>query len=115
MRVIIAGCRDIYDYSIVLEAIKESNFSITTVISGGANGVDLLGERYAKENTIEVKRFPADWNTYNKAAGPIRNREMANNADALIAIWDGISKGTKDMIHTAKNNKLTIYIKKINR
>ena len=115
MRVIIAGGRDVTDYSYVLDAVNESKFDITTVVSGGASGVDSLGERYAKENKIKLEIFPADWNKHGKAAGPIRNREMANTADALIAIWDGISRGTKNMIETAQNKKLTVYIKRINK
>ena len=51
-------------------------------------------------------RFPADWDKYGKAAGYKRNGEMARNADALIAFWDGKSRGTKHMIDLAKKYDL---------
>jgi hypothetical protein len=56
--------------------------------------------------------FPADWKTHGKAAGPIRNRQMAKNAEALIALWDGNSRGTKNMIETATKLGLKVYVKR---
>lgn len=110
-RVIIAGGRDIHDYDKVVEAIEESGFRIDVVVSGGAKGVDALGERYAEENDLNLAIFRADWQTHGRAAGPIRNRKMAENADALIAIWDGKSRGTKNMIETAQKKGLMVYVK----
>mgnify|MGYP000025132384 CR=1 FL=1 len=97
MKVIIAGSRDGFVARNVFEAIEESKFIITEVVSGGARGVDRDGEYWAKLNNIPIKLFPADWDKYKKAAGVIRNIEMAMYADALIAVWDGKSKGTKHM------------------
>ncbi len=111
MRVVIAGGRNIHNYELVLDAIEESKFNIQTVVSGGAKGVDALGERYAEEMNINLKIFHADWETHGRAAGPIRNRKMAENADAVIAIWDGKSRGTKNMIETAQKKGLLVYVK----
>lgn len=111
MRTIIAGSRNIGDYNILLEAITESGFNITAVISGTARGVDRLGERYAEENNIILEKYPAEWNNLGKRAGYVRNIKMAENADALIALWDGYSKGTGHMIDIANNHNLKIYIK----
>ena len=113
MRVIIAGGREVHDYSKLLEAIDECQFPIATVVSGGARGADALGERYAEEMGLNLKIFRADWETHGRAAGPIRNRKMAENADALIAIWDGESRGTKNMIETAKKLGLLVYVKMV--
>ena len=113
MRVIIAGGRDINDFDILLDAVEESQFEITTVISGGARGVDHMGEIFAEEMNLNLKIFRADWETNGRAAGPIRNRKMAENADALIAIWDGKSRGTKNMIETAKKLGLLVYVKEV--
>lgn len=113
MRVIIAGSRNITNYQIVCEAIAEFGYPITTVISGTAKGVDRLGEQWAKEHNVPVFQFPANWEEHGRAAGPIRNAEMANNADALIAIWDGESRGTKHMIDTARKKNLIVFVKKI--
>lgn len=111
MRIIIAGSRTITNYNSVVEAIEESRFNITTIISGRANGIDQLGERYGKEHNIPIDMYPADWVQYGKRAGYIRNQQMASNADGLIAIWDGVSEGTNHMINIAKHKKLLIFFK----
>jgi len=100
MKVIIAGSRNFpTEHSdIIWGSIAASNFDITEVVSGGAIGADRFGEVYAQQNNIPVKKFLPDWNRYGRSAGFLRNWEMANYADALIAIWDGKSNGTRNMI-----------------
>ncbi len=100
MKTIIAGCRTFTDYATAKQVLDKIQ-NITEIVSGAAEGADSLGERHAKENKIPLKQFPADWDTYKKAAGPLRNKEMAIYADVLIAFWDGKSKGTKNMIEQA--------------
>lgn len=91
-------------------AIFASEFEITEVVCGGARGVDALGRSYAYSMKIPVKLFPANWEEHGKSAGPIRNTLMADYADALIAIWDGKSRGTGDMINKAKSKGLKVYV-----
>lgn len=110
MKTIIAGGRDVTDYSAVVSAIKESGFVITEVVSGKARGVDKLGELWAEAYSIPVKLFPADWAKHGRAAGPIRNEQMAKYADALIAVWDGESRGTGDMIKQATKLGLQVFV-----
>ena len=76
MKTIIAGSRSIKIYKRVVEAIKTSGFVITEVVSGGAPGIDLLGENWAKHNGIPIKRFPAAWDVFGKQAGFVRNGAM---------------------------------------
>lgn len=113
-RVIIAGGRLFNDYTYLKESmdyfLQNINDEII-VVCGKARGTDTLGERYAKERGYTVHYFPADWNRYGKAAGYIRNEEMAKNADALVAFWDGKSRGTKNMIELANQYKLRVRIK----
>lgn len=113
MKVIIAGSRTITDLSIVETAIKASEFDITKVVCGMARGVDLLGRDWALKHSIPVIQFPANWKEYGRAAGQIRNLAMAEYADALIAVWDGHSVGTKGMIHSASKRGLKIHIHKV--
>lgn len=113
MKTIIAGSRNIVEYQSVLDAIKASGFEITEVVSGGARGVDSLGERYAKEKGIPLKVFPADWESYGRKAGIMRNTEMSCYADALIAVWNGDSPGTYNMLNQAKSKGLKIYVLKV--
>lgn len=110
MKVIIAGGRDITNYELVEAAYLKSNFKATEIVSGGARGADYLGELFAKHNNIPIKVFPADWDTYGKRAGFLRNLEMAKYADALIALWDGSSKGTQHMITQATKHNLKVYV-----
>lgn len=110
MKVIVAGGRDFTNYALVEEAIKISGFEISQIVSGKAKGVDTLGEVWALANNIPVEAFPADWSQHGRAAGPIRNKQMAEYADALIAIWDGESKGTANMIQQARNKQLNVFI-----
>lgn len=113
MRTIIAGSRDITDQSVVDSAILESGFSVTSVVCGEARGVDLLGKRWANKQKVPVMSFPAQWNLHGRSAGFVRNTEMAENADALIAIWDGSSRGTKMMIDIAKKKGLVVFVKTV--
>jgi len=113
MKTIIAGSRDCEDYELVCKVIAESGFEITEVVSGCARGVDRLGERWAKEHNVPVKRFPAHWSEFGKQAGPIRNREMAWYADALVAICFSGSIGTMDMIRVARKQGLKLYEKHV--
>jgi len=110
MKTIIAGSRDITAYHIVLDAYAKAPFRVTEIVSGGARGVDKLGEEVAKNNYLPIKVFPANWNKYGNRAGPIRNAEMADYAEALIAVWDGKSKGTANMIQQATKKGLQVFV-----
>ena len=115
-RVIIAGGRDFDDYELLKFTMDRLLVNIKRqicVVSGAARGADLLGERYAKERGYTVRRFPADW-SLGRGAGFIRNEEMAQNADALVAFWDGKSRGTQHMIKTAERYKLEVRVKMYN-
>jgi hypothetical protein len=114
MKVIIAGSRDITDYLLLASVVSASGFDVTEVVSGGARGIDALGELWAENFDVPVKRFLADWTSYGKAAGPIRNKQMAEYADALIAISTG-GKGTTDMIKTAKQQGLKVFVHKVEK
>ncbi len=113
MKTIIAGGRNIHDYTLVLSALEESTFKPTEIVSGMAPGVDTLAIQFANENNLPLIEFHADWNQYKRAAGPIRNRQMAEYGDALVAIWDGESRGTMNMISEATKRGLKVYVKRI--
>lgn len=111
MKLIIAGCRHINYPFIVQRAIDFFGISgITEVVDGGAEGVDRLGAFWAQDNKIKICMFPADWKKHGKAAGPIRNEQMAKYADGLLAIWDRKSRGTRNMIENAIKYKLDVWI-----
>lgn len=112
-RVIVAGGRDFNQYDLLkntLDGIFRHVDEPIMIVSGGAAGADRLGEKYAREHNLSIDHHPAQWVKYGPIAGFIRNQEMAECADALIAFWNGKSRGTKDMIDKAKKNKLNIDI-----
>ena len=114
-KVIIAGGRHFNDYSLLKsrcdfflsEKMKSHQIII---VSGHATGADSLGEQYAQENGLQIELHPADWDRYGKSAGYRRNADMANVADALIAFWDGQSRGTASMINLAKSKGLKVAV-----
>jgi len=114
-RVIIAGGRDFDDYELLkttvdkLLATKSKTHNII-IVSGTARGADQLGERYARERDYALSQYAAIWETYGKSAGYIRNQEMADTADALIAFWNGESRGTMHMINIAETKKLLVRV-----
>lgn len=109
MRTIIAGSRTCTDFRHVEHAMRQCGWTPTVVLSGMARGVDKLGEKWAKENGIKIEYYQAAWDTQGKRAGYIRNERMAKNADALVAVWDGASKGTKHMIDLANKLGLKVF------
>lgn len=118
-RLIIAGGRDFKDYTLLRSTVdkllqNKLRKEKIVIICGMAKGADMLGARYAKERGYHIRYFPAEWEKYGKRAGIIRNEEMAKNADALVAFWDGESAGTKHMIETAKKYNLAVRIKRYN-
>lgn len=110
MKIIIAGSRNINNRGAVGRAIASCPFTITEVVSGTARGVDSIAESIAATKGYPVKLFPADWDKYGKPAGAIRNKQMAEYADALIAIWDGQSKGTRNMIETMNQTGKPVFL-----
>ena len=116
MKIIVAGTRYFEDYNKVKETLDnllEKNI-LTSIISGGAKGADFLGEKWAKEHNIPLEIFSAEWEKYGKKAGMLRNKEMGDEGDMLVAFWDGNSKGTYHMIEYMKKLKKPIKIIKYN-
>jgi hypothetical protein len=112
MKVIIAGSRGFSDFQLLFTKCEEilKDKSEIEIVSGTAKGADKLGEHYASLKGHSVAKFPADWDKHNKQAGMLRNREMAEYSDCLIAFWDGESRGTKNMIDLAQSKGLEVHV-----
>ena len=127
MRIIIAGSRDFNDYDLlqseglhIIRELKSEGFdtsrNIVEIVSGGARGADLLGEKFANRYKLKIKRFIPDWDGLGKRAGYVRNAEMATYAKqdsqlgVLLACWDGKSRGTKSMIDLAEKHGLRVFV-----
>jgi hypothetical protein len=108
--VIVSGSRTITDYAAVKSVLDSHRHRIHTVFVGDARGVDALAVRWCKENGITYQIFRAEWNLYGRGAGPERNKDMIlAGGEALIAIYEGESKGTKNMMAQAERAGIPVY------
>lgn len=114
MKIAIVGSRTFKDYAVLEDfigkTIAEKDITIDTVISGGARGADALAERYAEEHNIPLQVFKADWDTYGRRAGFVRNQQMIESCDVCFVFWDGTSKGTKLSIDLCTRHNKPAYI-----
>jgi len=111
MKTIIAGTRTATERHTFIALMScEWRHEITGVLCGMAKGADTHGKAWANANKIPVSKWPANWDAYGNAAGPIRNQQMVDRADALIAVWDGKSSGTADVIAKAKAKGLRVHV-----
>lgn len=113
IRLIIAGGRDFKNYVLLKEKVDEfidGQEGVTIVSGKEPHGADKLGEDYAIERGLTVVEYRPNWKKFGRAAGPIRNKEMAQNADALVVFWDGESRGSESMIKYAKQYNLDYVI-----
>jgi hypothetical protein len=100
MIIAIIGSRTVYDY----EALKSllAGEQVTEVVSGGAAGVDALAERWAREHGKPLTVIRPDYTRYGRRAPMVRNAEIVKQADKVVALWDGESKGTAATIRMAR-------------
>lgn len=110
--IIVAGTRTFDDYPLLSAWIDslQVSYGDITIISGAAPGADRLAELYAERNEVPIKVYPADWNRHGRAAGPLRNQQMCEVGDALLAFWDGQSRGTANMIKLAEAKGIPVYL-----
>jgi len=124
-KLIIAGGRDFHDWRLFYSTLyqwlddNDPNETNTTIYTGLADGADNMGMLFAQDRGIPYDEFPADWNYgkgagdgYSKVAGKRRNQQMASTATHLIAFWNGVSTGTKDMISRATQHNLNIIVQR---
>lgn len=102
MKIAIIGSRTFNDYELLSNTVTSycdaNDIFIKTIVSGGAKGADTLAERFAEENTLEMKIFHPNWELLGRNACSARNTEIVEFADLVFAFWDGKSPGTKDSI-----------------
>jgi hypothetical protein len=117
MKIAIVGSRDFADYEFLKSKVNsfldeyesQENDSII-IVSGGAKGADSLAEQYAKEYGYETLILKPDWKQYGRSAGILRNTDIVENADILIAFPTKSSIGTWDSIRKAKAKKIPVYV-----
>jgi hypothetical protein len=115
MKIGIIGSRTFNNYELLKEVMedylnRDNELNCELVVSGGANGADSLGERWARENNIQTLIFKPDWKKYGKSAGFIRNEDIIKNSDFVVVFWDEISKGSKHSIDLAIKHDIPVRI-----
>ncbi len=117
LHVVIGGYRNFNDYEtlkvFVDASIAQLNETEITILSGHCKGVDLMAEQYAMERNYGLEIFPAEWKKYGRAAGPIRNKQMVEKANVVIAFVCERAKGTKNLISHAKELGKRLFVKNI--
>ncbi len=116
MRLIVSGSRNTQHRSAMAQ-VKAGYASClklfpaaTTLLQGGARGIDAAAKAFFSNLGIPVEDYAADWNRFGKAAGPRRNRHMAERGELLLAIWSGDSPGTHSMINEARKKQLPVVV-----
>lgn len=110
MRVLVCGSRAFNNPELMKEVLDE--YPITTVIEGEARGADELSRIYAEQRGVQVEAYPADWDRDGRQAGPIRNGRMLKEGrpDMVVGFWNGVSKGTKNMIGQAEKEGIPVRV-----
>ncbi len=100
MKLAIIGSREFNDFTLLESYVEKTSPSM--IISGGAKGADTLAEQYAEKHAVELLIFKPDWKQFGRGAGMVRNRQIVDAAEHIMAFWDGQSKGTKASIDYAR-------------
>ena len=114
-KLIVAGGRDFNDAALMARVLidwADIDYadSAISIVSGMARGADALGYQFATTNGVRVYEFPAHWDDFGKRAGVIRNKQMGDFADGLLAFWDGQSSGTDHMIKYMRSLSKVVHI-----
>jgi len=107
----VVGGRYFTDYNTVAKELAKYQFA--SLVSGGATGVDTIAYKYAKIHSIPIRVFYPDWQKYGKSAGPLRNKQIIQNANHVLAFWDGLSRGTRSSIQLARTHNVPLTIIRI--
>lgn len=111
MRLIIAGSRTLTpSFGFIRSCVRMFEIQeLKEIVCGMAEGVDSEGLHFGSHLELTIAKFPADWNKHGKAAGPIRNKQMAEYGDVLLLIWDGESRGSLSMKKEMQKLRKPIY------
>lgn len=109
-KIAVVGCKSFENFKWIKAVLDTYEPEPFILVSGGAKGVDTLGEEYAKVRGLETIVFPAQWKRYGKAAGPIRNKQIVDASDRMYAFWDCKSSGTRNSIGLAKKKGIPLFI-----
>src|SRR5690242_4999307 len=91
VRIGVVGSRSFNDYELLKRMLDAYKGMVSLIVSGGAAGADSMAEKWALENNVKTCIFKPDWEKHGKSAGFIRNKDIVDNSDLILAFWDGLS------------------------
>lgn len=107
IKIAVIGSRKFNNYEFLCSILNKYKENIFLLVSGGAKGADSLGEKWANENNIKTLIIKPNWEKFGRSAGFIRNKDIVDESDMVIAFWNGKSKGSKNTIdYATKQGKL---------
>jgi hypothetical protein len=112
MKLAVIGSRNFSDSHLLTKCLNMLNeeYQLTTIVSGGAKGADIMGQRWAEIRGIETEIYLPDWENLGKRAGILRNKDIVEASDIIIAFWDGISNGTRNSIDVAHSLRKPVIV-----
>ena len=110
LKIGVIGSRSFNNYKLLKDTLDKYKDDVFIIVSGGAKGADLLGEKWANENNIKKLIHKPNWEIHGKVAGFIRNELIVDDSDMIIAFWDGLSRGTEHSINLAKQKGKDVEI-----
>ncbi len=108
LKLAVIGSRTFDNYVLLCEALRR--YSIKEIVSGGARGTDRLAERYVEEKGIVITIFRPDYIRYGRKAPLVRNKQIVDSADEVVAFWDKKSPGTKFTINYAREKGKKVHV-----
>ncbi len=113
MKIAVVGSRSFDDYEFLKKILNYHTSTLVypcvQIISGGARGADTLAKQYATEHGLDIQEFIPDWDTHGKSAGYLRNEQIVDACDELVAFFDGKSRGTGHSVELAENAGKPVY------
>jgi hypothetical protein len=109
MKLAVIGSKEFHDFQLLASEIEKEN-NLTKIISGAAPGTDRLARRYAVQNNIPLLEFPPDFTKYGEQAKHVRDRQIVEHCDKVLAFWDGICEGTKYTMDHARQQNVPVRV-----
>ena len=110
LKIGVIGSRGFNDYKLVCDTLDEYLEDVFLIVSGGAKGADMLGEKWANESGVKTLIYKPDWDKYGKSAGFVRNEDIVEASDLIICFWDGLSRGSENSIKLAREKGIPVKI-----
>ena len=110
MKVLVCGGRDFYDVNLLFNTLNKihKERKISSIIEGDASGADRLAGSWAISKDVKLEKFPANWKSYGRSAGMIRNKQMLEFGKPNLVIACPGGKGTANMIKLAKEANVEV-------